>query len=253
MRIIITGAAGRIGREITEELSGSNELCLIDKFPISNRKSIIANLAQRRVRSYRKPWLKARLPRWMFLFEQTDVVIHLAANIQPLAPWEQVLPDNIMATYNVFEAAVLYHVPRVVFASSNWAVKARERSMAPQCYLPDGPKIDANVGPEPCTPYGLSKAFGETAGRMLVDEGKLRSFVAVRIGNCNSVPDKDAEVRSRWIGSRDIRSLLRRCAEAEFDGFHVVYGVSAQATAPYDLSHTRKLLAWEPRQNSMDR
>ena len=246
MRIIITGAAGRIGREITEELSGSNELCLIDKFPISNRKSILANLAQRRVRSYRKPWLKARLPRWMFLFEQTDVVIHLAASIQPLAPWEQVLPDNIMATYNVFEAAVLSCVPRVVFASSNWAVKAREKSMAPECYLPDGPKIESSIGPEPCTPYGLSKAFGETAGRMLVDEGKLRSFVAVRIGAYDPVPQKDAETRTRWIGSRDIRSLLRRCAEAEFDGYHVVYGISAQLESPYNLASTKQLLSWEP-------
>jgi len=77
MRVIITGAAERIGGQIIEELSNRHELCLIDRRPVPGQDSIIADLAQNRVRSYRKPWLKARLPRWMFLFEGFDVVPHL--------------------------------------------------------------------------------------------------------------------------------------------------------------------------------
>ena len=248
MRVIITGAAGRIGKQILEELSDSHELRLIDRTSVPGQRSIIANLAQHRVRSYRKPWLKARLPRWMFLFEGFDVVLHLAANIQPSAPWEKILHDNIQATWNVFEAAVKYRVPRFIFASSNWAIKALEKKKAPGCYLADGPKIGSDATPAPLTAYGLSKAFGELAGRSLVDEGKLISFIAVRIGNYNPEPPEDPEFRTRWIGARDMRSLLRRCVEAEIKGYHVVYGVSAQSDSPYDLSHTRRLLSWEPQQ-----
>jgi UDP-glucose 4-epimerase len=176
------------------------------------------------------------------------VVIHLAANMQSLAPWDKVLPNNIQATWNVLEAAANHRVGRVVFASSNWAVKALEQQLAPACYLPSGPKIGSDAPPCPLNAYGLSKAFGEITGRMFVDEQKLQSFIAIRIGNFNPAPSEDEVVRTRWIGVKDMRSLLRRCVEAEFSGFHVVYGVSAQPTAPYDLSHTRGLLGWQPKQ-----
>jgi uronate dehydrogenase len=90
--------------------------------------------------------------------------------------------------------------------------------------------------------------MGELTGRMFVDEGRLSSFIAVRIGYFNPKPPKDQLGRTRWIGSADMRSLFRRCVEADLHGFHVVYGVSAQATSPYDLSYTRQILSWEPKQ-----
>lgn len=248
MRVVITGAAGKIGGQIIEELSDRHELCLIDRCPVPGRNSTVADLAQNRVRSYSRPWLKGRLPRWMKVFEGADVALHLAAYIRHDDNFPAILRDNIQATWNVLEAAVRHRVLRVVFASSNWAVKALEMELAPQCYASKGPKIDSDAGPRPRTLYGISKAFGETAGRTLVGEGQLGSFVAVRIGHYSSVPPSKEELRRRWIGSIDIRSLFRRCVEAEFDGFHVVYGVSAQTTAPYDLSYTTRLLSWKPEQ-----
>jgi hypothetical protein len=161
-----------------------------------------------------------------------------------------VVPNNIQGTWNVIQAAAEHRVRRVVFASSNWAVKALEQKLAPDCYGPDGPKIGSDTPPVPLTAYGLSKGFGELAGKMFVDEGKLESFVAIRIGNHNPTPSTDEIVRARWIGVEDTRSLFRRCVEADIKGFHVVYGVSAQDTVPYDLSHTRQLLSWLPHQSS---
>jgi len=184
----------------------------------------------------------------MEAFRSADVVVHLAVDQRPGIPERQRLFNNTQMTWNVIEAAVQHRVSRVVFASSNWAVKALEHELAPACYLADGPKIGSDAPPRPVTPYGLSKALGELAGRMLVDQQKLPSFVAVRIGNFNAVPSTNEIVRTRWIGVQDIRGLFRRCVEAEFEGFHVVYGVSGQPSAPYDLSHTRYLLSWEPRQ-----
>jgi NAD+ dependent glucose-6-phosphate dehydrogenase len=248
MRVLITGAAGRIGSQVVEELSDSHDLCLIDLRPVRHRNSIIADLSRSLSSSPWTSWFKSKPARWSGAFEGAQVVIHLAADIDPGAPWQSILPNNIQGTWNVIQTAAEHRVRRVVFASSNWAVKAVEQKLAPDCYRPDGPKIDSTTAPSPLTAYGLSKAFGELAGRMFVDEGSLDSFVAVRIGNYQPKPSTDKIVRARWIGVEDIRSLFRRCVEADLKGFHVVYGVSAQTTAPYDLSETVQVLSWFPQQ-----
>jgi uronate dehydrogenase len=248
MRVVITGAAGNIGSQIVEELSRMHDLCLLDCRPMPRRKSVLADLAQEERTVALKRWFSRKSSPWRDSFQSADVVVHLAANRQSLAPWELVLPDNIQGTWNVIDTATKYRVPRVVFASSNWAVKFLEQRLAPACYLPDGPKIGSDAPPCPVNAYGLSKAFGELTGRMFVDEGRLDAFVAVRIGNYNPKPADDKTVRARWIGVEDIRSLFRRCVEADLKGFHVVYGVSAQTTAPYDLSYTCQLLSWSPQQ-----
>jgi hypothetical protein len=248
MRVVITGAAGAIGKQLVDELSDSHEICQIDRRRVNGRGCLIGDLSEAQPSGGWRKWLKVKPEHWSNAFEGTQVVVHLAATIDPTAAWEEILPNNIQATWNVIHAAAAYGVPRVVFASSNWAVKAIEQKMAPDCYQPEGPKIDSDTPPSPLTTYGLSKSFGELAGRMFVDEEKLETFVAVRIGNYAPYPSLDDIVRVRWIGVDDIRSLLRRCVEADIKGFHVVYGVSAQTTTPYDLSHTCKVLSWAPAQ-----
>ena len=74
----------------------------------------------------------------------------------------------------------------------------------------------------------------------------LSSFVAVRIGWYHPNPPKTITYHRLAIGTLDLRSLFRCCVEAEFEGFQVVYGVSAQRISPYDLSYTCQLLSWEP-------
>lgn len=248
MRVIITGAAGKIGKEMVEELSSCHELCLIDRVPVPERHSTVANLARTSATKSWRSWFKFKSPRWEDLFAGADVVLHLAADVRNYVSWQQVLPDNVQVTWNVIEAAVQHRVNRVVFASSNWVVKSLELALAPNCYLPDGPKISSDAPPRPLAPYGVSKAFGEITGRMFVDDHRLVSFIAVRIGSYHSAVPQTEGDRRLWIGPQDLRSLLRRCIEIELKGFHVVYGVSAQPTAPYDLSYTRQLLSWEPQQ-----
>lgn len=247
MRVVITGAAGHIGREMTRELKQTHELRLIDLVSVSGHESTVANLAVNRERSLLKPWSRSRSPQWQQMFEGVDAVLHLAADPSPKASWQKVLRNNIGATWNICEAAVKHGVPRVVFASSNYAVKGWEVEWGPACYTPLGPKIDSDCSPRPLTPYGISKAGGEVIGQALVSEGKLKSFVAVRIGCFSQTPPKKSPLKNLWISPLDIRNLLRHCIEEQFSGFHIVYGVSAQPTIPYDLSHTRRLLSWEPR------
>lgn len=244
MRIVITGAAGQIGRQMVEELSESHELRLIDKRPAAGISSIKADLSKTRPPFYRL-WTNDGVS-WIECMKGVDVVLHLAADPNPGASWQEVVRNNIEATWNVCEGAAEHHVPRVVFASSNYAVKALENELAPACYAIDGPKIGSDAAPRPLTPYGISKATGEFIGQAFVAQKKLESFVAVRIGAFGARPPIGPPWRNLWIGVRDIRNLLRSCLEANFSGFEVVYGVSAQPTAPYDLSHTHALLSWIP-------
>lgn len=248
MRVIITGAAGEIGTELVEELSGKHELCLIDQRPVAGHISITADLSKGYSWNQWRYWLRVpRYPHWGEAFKNADVVVHLAVDQRPAVSEYRLLRNNIEITLNVIETAARNRVSRIVFASSNWAVKALEHEMAPSCYTPEGPKIGSDAPPRPSTSYGVSKAFGEISGRMAVDRGQLGSFVAVRVGSYLAVPPDD-ERRRRWIGIQDIRELFRQCVETEFKGYHVVYGVSAQPDSPYDLSYGNRLLCWQPQQ-----
>ena len=252
MRVVITGAAGRIGIQMVEELAKDHDLCLIDRVRLA-RHSVVADLARNHSAGLRRSWWRFGRSPWFNSFRGADVVLHLAADVRDEAPWESVYVHNINATWNVLEAAARFQVPRVIFASSNWAVRSLEQSLAPACYQPGGPKIGSAAPPHPMGPYGISKALGEMAGRMFVDQRQLRSFVAVRIGAYGPEAHKtDERLRAIWVGIQDLRSLLRRCVESSLDGFHVVYGVSGQLTAPYDLSYTFKCLSWRPRQNALN-
>ncbi len=244
MRIVITGAAGHLGNLATEELSDDHELVLLDRRPVRSRPSIVADLGHSPDRRW-PPWD----PPWKRAFEGAEVVLHLAAVLAPASwrpsSWPVVKHNNIDATWNVFEAALRHRVPKIVYGSSTWAIRGAEHE------LDSGGNGEARLAsdqpPRPLLTYGLSKAFGEMAGRMLVDEKRLDTFIAVRIGYCppDRRPPATAYLRDLWIGHRDITSLLRRCVEADRRGFHVVYGVS-RPDSRYDLTHTTQLLDWRP-------
>ena len=248
MRIVITGAAGNIGRIATEELERDHDLVLVDRRRVAGRSSIVGDLS-----SDSAPSRLGRGARWETAFEDADVVVHLAAVLHGASfrgnGWARIRRNNIEATWNVLAAAARHRVPRVVLGSSGWAIRATDHDR-------EGSRgrdfaIDSDAGPRPLTTYGLSKAFGEIAGRMFVDEGRIRTVIAVRIGHCppQDRPPANAWLRRRWVGRRDIASLLRRCVEADVTGYQVVYGVSV-LDSPFDLSHTRRLLGWTPEQGA---
>jgi nucleoside-diphosphate-sugar epimerase len=103
MRVVITGAAGSVGTEIIKELSNSHDLGLIDLRPVSGLQSIIADLSQPSPRTDWRNWTKSKSSHWIDAFKNAEVVVHLAASMIRLAPWDEVLPHNIQATWNVLE------------------------------------------------------------------------------------------------------------------------------------------------------
>jgi nucleoside-diphosphate-sugar epimerase len=150
----VTGASGTIGRVLLRELSDRYDLVPIDRrgdddIPDEWRVADLADLES--------------LSR---AFAGCRSVVHLAAATDVSAPWEEVLPSNIVGTYHVFEAARRARVERVVFASSNHVVGMFEAASGPSLYRLDDPRtIDhrAELGPDSI--YGASKVFGEALGR----------------------------------------------------------------------------------------
>lgn len=248
MNVLIAGASGIIGREIVKDLSSRHKLRLLDCKPFPDRASIIADLTQYNNNTILSGYYNSKLKRWSDVFKEAEVVVHLAKSTTSNPMLQQTIHNDMQLTWNVFQAAIKHRIRRIVYASSNWAVKALELELAPACYKSNGPKIGSDAYPRPKTYYGITKACGEITGRMMVEDKELDSFVAVRIGIYNPNPTKDERYRQLGITKNDLCSLFRSSVEAEFNGFHVVYGVSAQKKAPYDLSYTRRLLSWKPKE-----
>ena len=203
-RILITGAAGRLGRHLR---SGLNDLCAhlrstdMREFAPATAldECVLADLAD-----------TSAVGR---LMREVDVVLHFGA-VMPQEPWERVLPANIAGTWNVFEAARQAGVRRIVYASSHHAV-----GMYPRTH-----HLDTEAPPRPDTPYGLSKAFGESVARMFFDKYGVEA-ACLRIGSCFPSPS-DERMLATWLSPDDMLQLVRRCIEAPVLGFVIAYGMS---------------------------
>ena len=197
-------------------------------------------------------------------FRDVDAVVHLAGSPAIETPWEQVLTNNIVGTYNVFEAARRAGVDRVVFASSNHTVGMYELDGAPDLYqVDDGQMVDHAAELRPDSLYGVSKVYGEALGRLYVERHGLHVF-CLRIGTVLAGDDPTAtavsapallglspedgarRMRATWLSQRDCCSLIARCLEVENVSWAVVYGVSANPRRFWDLEHAHELLGWEP-------
>ncbi|WP_428032836.1 NAD-dependent epimerase/dehydratase family protein [Ancylobacter sp.] len=232
MRVVITGAAGGIGRETRHRLAGRySVLRLIDREEVDPAgpgeeclKVDICDLAA----------LEAAM-------QGMDCVVHLAGvSVEPESnAWEQVLPANIVGTYNVFEAARRAGVRRVVYASSHHAVGYHRRSQI----------LTSTALPRPDSFYGVSKVTGEALGRLYADKYGL-GVVSLRIGAYRPKP-MDIRHLSVWISPRDMVELLRCSIEAPLLHYVVAYGMSANSRAIWD-NREASVLGYRPLDNAED-
>jgi nucleoside-diphosphate-sugar epimerase len=250
-RVLVTGAEGTIGTAVREHLAGRYELVSLtltaQQFP-----SHVVDISE----------LEALRP----ALEGVDAVVHLAASPAVATPWEDVLRNNIVGTYNVFEAARQAAVERVVFASSNHAIGMYELDGAPGLYdLDDERRYDHNAEVRPDSLYGVSKAYGEALGRYYAERHGLRVF-CLRIGAVmahddptvpmqDPLPDLDDDgrrnrMRAVWLSRRDCAELIARCLDADDVSWALVYGVSNNPRRFWDLAHARELLGWEPQDSA---
>jgi NAD+ dependent glucose-6-phosphate dehydrogenase len=183
-------------------------------------------------------------------------IVHLAGNPSPDAAWENVLRDNVVGTWTVFEAARRAGVPRVVFASSNHVVGRYESERAPALYeLDDDFVVGADWEPKPDSPYALSKLIGEQIGRFYADTYGL-AVVCLRIGSVLPADDprvaaggsaeRFARYRATWLSHRDLAELVAAALRADVR-WAVVYGVSDNPRRFWDPAPARDVLGFVAR------
>lgn len=226
-RVLITGAAGRIGRSLRDTLS-DRPLRLHDRDLSGIEARDNEELVEGDV---------ADLDLVARAVDGCDAVIHLAANPRVPAPWEDLRGPNVEGTYNVFESCKRSGVRRAVFASSNHATGMLDR----QRRWPVGP--DGPLAPDSL--YGVTKAFGEALGRYYAETTDL-SVVCLRIGWVveRQLTDNPDWLRM-WLSFRDLGQLVTKSLDADVK-FGIYYGVSNNTPMRYELDNARRDLGYEP-------
>ena len=190
-------------------------------------------------------------------FENIDVVVHLAAYLGG-ADFDSHLSGNLVGAYNVYEAARLAGVKRVVFASSGAAAGGFER-IAPYDAIVEGSYDQVPENYERITHdttwtngvYGATKVWGEALGRHYSDAYDM-SVLCVRIGRVNEEnrPTNPGEF-SRYLSHRDIAQFLQLCVDAPDDlAYDIFFATSNNRWCYRDIEHPRKVLGYEPQDSA---
>jgi uronate dehydrogenase len=157
-----------------------------------------------------------------------DAVVHLAA-VATESDFETAVDTHVRLTHRVLEGARDLGVGRVVYASSNHAVGFTPRaSMMP---------IETPIRPDGF--YGVGKAAAEALCSLYHDRYGL-AVVCLRIGSFRERPTARREL-STWLSWGDAVRLVDACLRAPDLGFAVVYGISNNTRAWWDLASAREL------------
>ena len=242
-KVLITGAAGLIGGITRQSLGSKYDLSALDQTPVEGIPSHVADLAN----------LDAIKP----AFQGQDVVVHLGASASGGSPWDMVLPNNIVGTYNVMEACREAGVKRVVFASTNHVVGYYPQKDEPYKSIFEGrledvptpfPLLTTSLLRPDCL-YGVSKAFGEALGSFYWDKYGI-SFIALRIGGVNKEEGSHRKFfpnLAMWLSERDAAHIIEQSIDApDSVGFLIVYGMSNNTLRIHELKTAEKMLGYEP-------
>ncbi len=215
-RVLITGAAGRVGRIVVPRLRPGWDLRLLDLAP---------------ARDLPGEWVTGSVTdagAMAGACRGADAVIHLAA-IPVEDSWDRLMAVNVGGTRTVLEAALAAGVARVVLASTVHVVGFR----------PAGQPVPADCPPCPDTFYGVSKAAVEALGSLYHSRFGL-DVICVRIGSCFARP-VDRHALSVWLSPGDAGRLFAACLSAANPGFRIVWGVSANRRGHCSLREGREL------------
>ena len=226
-KIVLTGAAGRLGSHLREPLSK-----MADQLVSSDLKDDVGTLYDGE--TYVKADLTS-LDDMTALLEGADMVVHFGAYGDE-APFDTILGPNIIGAYNVWEAAYKNGVRRVVYASSIHAVGMH----------PKNEFIGIDAPHRPDTFYGLAKCFAEDLASMYWDKRGIEA-VCMRILSAANVGNPRAV--GSWLSYNDLIQLVTRAIDTPVTGFAVIYGVSNNDRAPVDNAKA-SFLGYRPEDNA---
>jgi uronate dehydrogenase len=220
MRVLVTGAAGSIGRIVSADLGArGHEVVSLDRVPGPGGDETSFHTAD-----CADPDAVAAV----FAEEHPDAVVHLAGH-----PGEASLPDaltsHVLTTAVLLDAMVEHDVRRLVYASSNHAVGRTPRREL----------LTIDARPRPDTFYGVGKVAAEALLSLYADRYGIDA-IACRIGSCQPRPETVREL-STWLSPDDCARMVEAALTATAPGFVALYGISANTRAWWDLEPGRAL------------
>lgn len=237
-RILLTGAAGRIGQPVGAELV---------------RRGYLVRAMDRAATPVNSPmqdWITGDVGNPALLeaaMTDIDVVVHLAGVLEDRAFEPDLIETNIRGVYRVFESARKHGVRRMIYASSSlsvfWQTIGRRRP------------IGTDSAFAPMDLYAITKIFGEQLGWLYGEHHGLPT-IAIRFGwlphneeNQRKL-DNSPEYQDWYLSPGDAaRSVaLAVAAPAERVGkFAVAYVTSKpKGAGPFDLRPAKKLMGYVP-------
>ncbi|OUD08441.1 NAD-dependent dehydratase [Marivivens niveibacter] len=226
-RLLITGAAGNVGKMARERLAHlADTIRLSDIAPMDpagpNEEVIQCDLADYDAVNQ--------------LVQGCDGILHLGG-VSVERTYDLIESGNLRGVHNLYEAARANGMPRIVFASSNHTIG----------YYPQDQRLTTDMPTRPDGWYGISKVFGEAVAQMY--HAKFGQETAlVRIGSCFERP-VDRRMMATWFSYDDFCSLMERIFAVPKLGCPVIWGVSANTCGWWDNSHVN-WLGWSPKDNS---
>lgn len=221
--IAITGAAGKTGRVVVQHfLDHDYTVVPVDSFgQPGGYGEFSRQLGVGLVRADLTDYGQA-----VDVFAGVDAIVHLAAIPAPgLFADSTTFNENTAMNYNVFAAARLHRISRVVWTSSETTLGLPFDT--PPRYAP----VDEDHYPLPTSTYALSKVVGETTAEHFA-QWTGGTYIALRISNVH-VPDDYARVPTyqddfalrRWnlwgyVDARDVAQACRKSVTAELLGAH---------------------------------
>ncbi|KPW88962.1 Uncharacterized protein ALO75_05306 [Pseudomonas syringae pv. coryli] len=219
-RLLLTGAAGGLGKVLRETLRPyTNVLRLSDIAEmapaVDDREEVqVCDLAS-----------KDAVHK---LVEGVDAIVHFGG-VSVERPFEEILGANICGVFHIYEAARRHGVKRVIFASSNHVIGFYKQTET----------IDAHSPRRPDSYYGLSKSYGEDMASFYFDRYGIET-VSIRIGSSFAEP-QNRRMMSTWLSFADLTQLIERSLYTPDVGHTVVYGVSDNKTVWWDNRLASKL------------
>ena len=224
MRVLVTGAAGSIGTVVCAGL-------------IDRGHDVVGLDTAAETEGFAGPWFTADCAdpdAVSAVFDEVegsgplDAVVHLAS-IPTEASLPVILESHVVTTAALLDAMVAHGVSRIVYASSNHAVGRAPRSDLLQTETP----------PRPDTFYGVGKVAAEALLQLYADRHDL-DVVAARIGSFLPQPETRRHL-STWLSHDDAVRMVDACLTTPAPGFAVLYGISANTRAWWDLEAGRAL------------
>ena len=234
-RILITGAAGKVGSALRRYLRDRYDFRLLFHRNVPEVEKgdevVVADLAN--------------FECMVEAGDGVDAIVHLGIAVAgrgaPRTLYNQMIFDtNLKGTYNIFESARINKVPKVVFASTNHVTGFYEKESVIS-------SPDLLVRPD--SMYGVSKACGEAMGRYYFDQYGIACY-CIRIANFPNTDEVNSEYEpgmNRWLSSRDMAELTACCLQDPVAQFAIIYGASLGGESKWDLSSGTRLVGWEPR------